>query len=151
MPERSGGPRSRGRVSSRPTRRLAIGERHLDVICRLIDESLRPMTWDEIVDEAEKEFGHRWTRQGLEKHDRIKAAYLARRDSPAKKQAIDPAVALLADKVERQSQEIERLKQLIGSYKDLFIRYQANAHARGISPAELEAALPTIIKRGADG
>jgi hypothetical protein len=150
MVERSGGSRSRGPASLRPARRVAISERHLDAICKLVDESMRPMTWDEIVDEAEKEFGHRWTRQGLEKHDRIKAAYLARRDSPAKKQAIDPAVALLTDKVERQTQEIERLKQLVGSYKDLFIRYQANAHARRISPAELEAALPAIIKRGSD-
>ena len=64
---------------------------------------------------------------------------------------IDPAVALLTERIERQVQEIGRLEKLVASYKDLFNGYQYNAHARGISPAELEMPLPLIDRRRSNG
>ena len=87
----------------------------------------------------------------MERHEAIKAAYVAKRDARPEPGPIDPAVALLTEKVERQTREIERLEKLIESYKDLFIRYQYNAHARGIIPAELEMSLPAVDRRRSNG
>jgi hypothetical protein len=137
--------------SRKTSRRVAITDRHVVTICTFIEEWSGPITWDEIIDEAERTCGHRWTRQGIERRDEIKAAYLAKREAKPTQNPIDPAVALLTAKLERQEQEVSRLERLVASYKDLFIRYQANAHARGIAPAELEMPLPPIHKRRSDG
>jgi hypothetical protein len=137
--------------SRKASRRVAITDRHVVTICTFIEEWSGPITWEEIIDEAECICGHRWTRQGIERRDEIKAAYLAKREAKPRQSPIDPAVALLTAKLERQEQEVSRLERLVASYKDLFIRYQANAHARGIAPAELEMPLPPIHRRRSDG
>lgn len=128
-------------------RRVRITDQHVDAIRNIIDRWPRPITWNEIIAESARNLGHTWTRQALERHEAIKAAYAAKRDAQAKPCPIDPTVALLIQKVERQVQEIGRLEKLVESYKDLFIRYQYNAHARGIAPAELEMPLPPIDRR----
>jgi len=120
------------------------------VICDIIERWPRPITWNEIIAETAKALGHDWTRQALERHEAIKTAYAAKRDARPEPDPIDPAVAFLTEKVERQAREIERLEKLIESYKDLFIRYQYNAHARGITPAELEMSLPPVDRRRSD-
>jgi hypothetical protein len=131
-------------------RRSAITDRHVATICTIIDEWSGPITWDQIIEEAERVCGHRWTRQGVERREEVKAAYLAKRESKPIQNPIDPAVALLMAKLERQEQETGRLERIVLSYKELFVRYQANAHARGISPAELEMPLSAIHKRRSD-
>lgn len=131
-------------------RRVRITDQHVDAIQNIIERWPRPITWNEIIAETARTLGHMWTRQALERHEAIKAAYAAKKDAPSKPGPIDPAVALLTERVERQAQEIGRLEKLVESYKDLFIRYQYNAHARGITPAELEMPLPPIDRRRSD-
>ncbi|NUB24268.1 hypothetical protein [Azospirillum brasilense] len=127
--------------------RVRITDQHVDAIRNIIERWPRPITWNEIIAESAKHLGHTWTRQALERHEAIKAAYAAKRDARPEPCPIDPAVALLTQQVERQVQEIGRLERLVESYKDLFIRYQYNAYARGITPAELEMPLPPIDRR----
>jgi hypothetical protein len=128
-------------------RRVRITDQHVSAICDIIQRWPRPITWNEIIAESTKILGHNWTRQALERHETIKAAYADKRDARPESSPIHPAVALLTEKVERQAREIGRLEKLIESYKNLFIRYQYNAHARGITPAELEMPLPPIDRR----
>ncbi|GAA4258519.1 hypothetical protein GBZ26_11360 [Azospirillum formosense] len=128
-------------------RRVRITDQHVDAIRNIIKRWPRPITWNEIIAESARDLGLTWTRQALERHETIKEAYAAKRNARPEPCPIDPAVALLTQKVERQVQEIGRLERLVESYKDLFIRYQYNAHARGIAPAELEMPLPPIDRR----
>ncbi|MFU0505629.1 hypothetical protein [Pseudaminobacter sp. NGMCC 1.201702] len=130
--------------------RVRISEEHVTEICELILEWRGPITWDQIVNEAARVYGHKWTRQGLNKYAQIKAAYHDKRVAEKSKLRIprgDLAAFHLNERVERQAIEIRRLTALISTYEELFIRYQYNAHCRGISPAELETALPPIERR----
>jgi hypothetical protein len=131
-------------------RRIRITDQHVGAICDIIERCPRPITWNEIIAESATTLGHNWTRQALERHEAIKAAYTAKREARPEPSPIDPAVAFLMEKVERQAWEIARLDKLVESYKDLFVRYQYNAHARGITPAELEMPLPPIDRRRSD-
>jgi hypothetical protein len=132
----------------------------LDVtkICSLIGSwPGSKITWDLVVEHVQSFVGHRWTRQALEKHDRIKTAYHARRNSlrsgnrRRRTAPLNPAEVLLRQRVEGLQAEIDGLKAQITAYEDLFIRHHYNAHARGISEAELAAPLPPIDRGQTDG
>ncbi len=62
----------------------------------------------------------------------------------------DLAAFHLSEKVERQKIEILQLENLVKHYEEMFIRYQVNAHSRGISPGELEMPLEPINRRSND-
>jgi hypothetical protein len=132
----------------------------LDVtkICSLLESwQGRKITWDLVVEHTEGYVGHRWTRQALEKHERIKTAYQTRRTAlrtggaPRRPESVDPADILLRRRVEELQAEIGQLKAQIATYEDLFIRHHYNAHARGISEGELAAPLPPIDRGQTDG
>ncbi|RIY03767.1 hypothetical protein D3218_03255 [Aureimonas flava] len=145
------------KAQAKPTkagRRVPIKTFHIEAIVSAVKASDMAPTWEDIRDIGERAFGHCWTRQALERHDAIKEAYLARQSkSGASKSAPskDPAIDLLEQRIALQAAELERLRMTIGELNDLFVRYQYNAHARGISPAELEASLPIVPKRRSHG
>lgn len=145
------------KAKSKPTkagRRVPIKGIHIEAISSAIEASETAPSWQDVVAMGERAFGHRWTRQALERHDTIKKAYLAKQLTPEttlSESPKDPAVDLLEQRIASQAAELKRLRATINELNDLFVRYQYNAHARGISPAELEAPLPTVEKRRSDG
>lgn len=149
--------KAKPKAKAKPTkagRRVPIKIFHIEAIIGGVAASETVPTWEDVVDMGERAFGHRWTRQALERHVAIKDAYLARQskpESPKTASSKDPAIDLLEQRIASQSAELTRLRTTISELNDLFVRYQYNAHARGISPAELEAPLPTIPKRRSDG
>ncbi len=56
----------------------------------------------------------------------------------------------MQQRIERFLAEIAQLKNQITAYEDLFIRHHYNAHARGISEAELAMPLPPIDRGRTD-
>ena len=111
------------------------------------------MTWVALVDQVTAVLGHTWTRQALEKHEAIKAAYQRVRDDRrpgGKRQPTDPAEVLLTRRVEGLKQEVEQLRRQVAGYEERFIRYQYNAYAQGMTPQELERPLPPIDRRRSD-
>jgi hypothetical protein len=148
-------PSHRGGRSKQSQRKLSS----LDVtkICSLLESwPSRKITWDLVVEHIESYIGHRWTRQALEKHERIKTAYQTRRTAlrtggaPGRPASVDPADILLRRRVEELQAEIGRLRAQIATYEDLFIRHHYNAHARGVSEGELAAPLPPIDRGQTD-
>src|SRR3954469_8090769 len=85
-------------------RRVRITNQHVDAIRGIIERWPSPITWNEVIAESARTLGHTWTRQALERHEAIKTAYAAKRDARPEPGPIDPAVALLTQKVERQAQ-----------------------------------------------
>lgn len=111
------------------------------------------VTWMLLVERVATYVGHRWTRQALEKHEAIKGAYQAAREGrrPASRAATrDPAEVVWQRRAEVLQQEVERLKQQLATYEERFVRYEYNAHARGIDPAELGRPLPGIDRGRTD-
>ena len=142
--------RCQERDEARRRRRMKIRESDVGTICKLILDSHRPMTWGEIVAEAARQLSHTWTRQALERHGEIKKAYTERRRRKGNGPT-DPAIILLTQKVAGLKAEIESLVKRLALYDAKFVRYQYNAHARGVSPAELDQQLPPIKRRRSDG
>lgn len=130
-------------------RRAQITERDVAAICRIISDARRPLKWGEIVSLVSDELGHTWTRQALERHSAIKEAYRTRRTTKTAT-VVDPAVILLTNKIAVLRQENERLEKLVETYQAMFVRYQHNAHARGIGPAELDRPLTPVERRRSD-
>ncbi|MFD2262591.1 hypothetical protein ACFSM5_06805 [Lacibacterium aquatile] len=132
-------------------KRTRITKASIEVICEFIRGWPRAITWEEIVIEAERRLHANWTRQALEKHAEIKAAYQAKRDQTPAHQPIDPAIRILKERIKSLEDDKRRLEAEIELYKGTFVRYQYNAHARGISPEELDRPLPPIDRNRSDG
>lgn len=144
-------PKPRKRTSGRSKQRVRITPEFLADICELILEWRGPLTWENIVKEAERVCGHPWTRQGLNKHEAIRNAYLAKTTALTNSKPVpegDIAQLMLLERIERLEIENRRLCECVRTYDELFIRYQANAHRIGISPAELEKPLEPTERRG---
>ncbi len=112
------------------------------------------ITWPLLVRHVEGLVGHAWTRQALERHGSIKAAYHAARDgrrgAAVRRGSGGATEEVLLRRVEALQGEIERLKQQIATYQERFARHEYNAHARGISPAALGMPLPPIDRGRTD-
>ena len=111
------------------------------------------ITWPLLVEHVATYVGYRWTRQALEKHEAVKGAYQAAREGrrPASHATTrDPAEVVWQRRAEALQQEVERLKRELTAYEERFIRYEYNAHAHGISPAELGKPLPPIDRGRTD-
>lgn len=142
---------SRKKSRARSKRRVRITEEFAADICELILEWRGPLTWAGIIEEAERVCGHRWTRQALHKHEDIRKSYQDKTESLKNRRPVkegDIAHLMLLEKIERQEVAIQRLKERVNAYDELFILYQANAHRLGITPAELEKPLPPVERRG---
>jgi len=148
-------------LSRRRGRPIPIGPRKLTAqdLSKIVDLITawprRTITWESLVEAIGGYVGHTWSRQSLEKHAPIKEAYLSRRAmlksaAVSGEKVVDPAEAILRRRVQEQQVEITQLKQTITAYEDLFIRHHYNAHARGISEAELAAELPPIDRGRTD-
>lgn len=105
------------------------------------------VTWPSLVDKVATTLGHTWTRQALERHEAIKAAYQRVRDRrrpPGRRQPTDPAEVILTRRAEALFKEVEQLRRQLTAYEERFVRYEYNAAMRGLTPQELAASLPAI-------
>ncbi len=112
------------------------------------------LTWDALVSRIEQHCGHRWTRQTLESHPDIKAAYLRRRDAAARPKTgrqADPAEVVHQRQVESLKAEVSALKRRLAAYEEMFVRHHYNAERRGVTVADLERELPKTDKGQTDG
>jgi hypothetical protein len=111
------------------------------------------ITWPLLVERVASYVGCSWSRQALERHSAIKAAYQAVRDgrrggtrtSPA-----DPAETVLKRRLEALQAEVEGLKRRLERYEERFVRYEYNAAKNGLSPGLLSQPLPPIDRGRTD-
>lgn len=105
------------------------------------------LTWKQVERIASEHAGrgYKWTRQALERHDEIKAAYLDHEDA-RKKRLRDGGRRRKglteSQKVARLEQEVESLRATLNEYDQRFVTYLANAIAHGLTAQQLSAALP---------
>ncbi|MBP0495811.1 hypothetical protein [Roseomonas indoligenes] len=117
----------------------------------------RSLTWDSVVAQAEAYLRHRWTRQGLERHPRIKSAYEAKRlrhrefaRTGTVPKPRRPEIELRLQQMAKLAAEIEKAKRIVREYDERFILLQAAALRHGLTLAQLEANLPSIDRSVTD-
>lgn len=132
------------------TRRKLTGQRVQFIVGLIEDWPLRKiLTWEGVVALILKETGHVWTRQGLQAHDDIKAAYAAKTSAyrgfhktgkiPKNK---TPTQSIWEQKVKREQDKYSKLQKTLRWFDERFVRHIANAIRFGITQEQLEE--PTI-------
>lgn len=121
--------------------------RDIDLLVGLIDGWNGKLTWDALCDEAACLIGTRPTRQTLNAHARIKSAFGDKKTQ--QKSGIKPtkrpeSLAIAEQRIHRLESENQRLKAENDRLLERFVRWQYNAHKRGLSQTVLDAPLPVI-------
>lgn len=131
-----------------------------DTIIRAIVEILDGwsglLTWNGLVACVEKRLGLRYTRQTLDKHERIKAAFVSRKaelancENAAPRNPDNPAAHAALERLERFEAENARLRRENTNLLEQFLRWTYNAGTRGLSLEFLNQNIPEINRGQTD-
>lgn len=127
--------------------RRKLTDQRVQFIVRLIEDwpLQKILTWEGVVALILKETGHVWTRQGLQAHDEIKAAYAAKISACRefhKKGKIPknkaPIQVVMEQKLGREQDKNSEIQKTLRWYDERFVRHIANAIRFGITQEQLE-------------
>jgi hypothetical protein len=119
------------------------------------------LTWELLVPRVALVLGRSYSRQALDSHELIKAAYQARklrnrsirdrlRNGKATIDELSPELAAALQRIEAAEIRIQAQEQIIGRYREKFVRWLYNARNAGLTEERLNASLPeTDQKTGA--
>ena len=119
---------------------------NLQAVCELLDGWYGPLTWELLVRGIEATLGHRYTRQTLVSHERIRLAYKVQKalstSEPMKRIEGSPGFVAISDRLARVSSENARLRleneRLLGQ----FVIWAYNASIHGMTESQLNRSLP---------
>ena len=136
--------------------RAALTPVIVEKIVGLIEDwsDARPLTWAAVVAQVAGYLRHHWTRQGLERHPRIKEAYEAKRAAYREYRRTGKVLKPRLPEDEHRRQQIARLtgeleaaRRMLSNYDERLVRLQAAALRHGLTIAQLEADL-VPVERG---
>lgn len=118
-------------------------------IVEILDGWSDSLTWDGLVDAIDRRLGQRYTRQTLDKHERIKQAFKARKTALASgggatKKVADPVLQMSLDRLARVEAENDRLKRENAALLEQFVRWTYNAGLKGLSADILNQPMPPV-------
>ncbi|MFQ2529549.1 hypothetical protein ACK30K_19455 [Aeromonas caviae] len=123
----------------------------IDKIVKLLDGWSGKLTWDTLLDTIALRLHHRYTRQTLHKHERIRAAYSQKKEalSNSSNKAAVPQVGRKLDdeiirKIDRLEAENRRLVAENQHLLEQFVVWAYNAHSRGLTKEFLSQPLPRV-------
>lgn len=122
----------------------------IERIVEILDGWRGRLRWKLLIDEVEKRLFTRYTRQTLHAHARIANAFAHRRQElkgatgVTLKQTEFPELQLAFDRIERLSNECNRLKAENNLLLEQFVRWAYNAHLRGLDEQYLSQPLPDV-------
>ncbi len=131
--------KSRGRI---------IDDDVTEVILHILDGWKGKLTWDALIKAIKASISTEYTRQALAGHARISNAFTLRKGQLAnengKPLSGNSKVNALTDTATRLKAENTRLKAEVNNYREMFLRWTANAHMRGLTSEMLDAPLGSV-------
>jgi len=130
-----------------------LTEHHIRVLIDVIDAWPGKLTWEGLCDRAGELLGARPTRQTLNSHRAVKAAFDAKKTQaktglmPSKR---PESLAIAEQRIRKLESEAARLSLENERLIEQFIRWQYNAQKRGISRSMLDEYLPAIDRDSAE-
>lgn len=125
-----------------------LKQRDIDAIVDIIrgwpNEKL---TWEGICDAAAKVLSLAPTRQTLNAHSAIKAAYAAQKSGlkvHGPRTAMPSSLAVAAQRIARLQTENDELRAKNDALLEQFVKWQYNAYKHGLKESQLNAELPRI-------
>lgn len=123
----------------------------IGVIVAVLDGWSDKLTWDLLIDVIERRLFVRYTRQALDKRDRVKMAYqVAKRrisGESSYKANLKPSainVGVLSQRLSRLEAENSRLKVENERLLEQFVTWSYNAYLKGLTKEYLNTPLPRI-------
>lgn len=136
------------KAKAKPKRRtpaVHITEVRKHTILKLLEQWCGRLAWDPFLDAVEQATGHRYTRQALWNHERIKLLWLARkselraRTEKEEQQKGSLGVISALEKRDRLQREVDHLKVVINNYDQMFLRWIYNLKLAGYTDERLRA------------
>jgi type I restriction-modification system DNA methylase subunit len=125
-----------------------ITDKDIEKILSIIDGWQGKLTYEKLIDAAERPLLHRYTRQALHAHPRIREAIKLRKrllkDSPEQPQVGSFELQKAIERIARLEAENQRLKQEVDQLLSQFARWASNAHSKGLSIEFLNRPLQVI-------
>lgn len=133
-----------------------LNDESIAAIVDILDGWNGRLSWDALIEEIVRRTRARYTRQALDKHSRIKAAFAVRKRALVEAQG-ERKSAADSPELEATLQRIARLEgentRLIAENQNLleqFARWAYNAHTRGLDHAFLSRPLPPVNRAQTD-
>lgn len=124
-----------------------LTQKDISIIINLIDSAQDRLTWDGLCDSAEPLIGTRPTRQTLNAHERVKTAFLLKKEQLKAGFQVSkrpPSLAIAEQRITRLESENDRPKRENERLLQRFATWQYNAYTHGMTPAKLDAPLPVF-------
>lgn len=125
-----------------------MNSKDIESICSILDGWSGRLTWEALISVIQDRLGLTFTRQALDKHDRIKIAYKTRkqslREKPGQISASSVEMQKVLERLERLKAENERLKAENSQLLEQFARWAYNAYSKGLTQEYLNRQLPNI-------
>jgi len=131
------------------TRAKNIGDGDISEIVSILDGWSGKLSWDLLIAAIEKRNGNSYSRQALDKHERIKQAFVQRKQALSgvvgeKRMPGSPEAQAAMERIQRLTAENERLNRENSSLLEQFVRWAYNASLFGISQDKLNNPLPPV-------
>jgi len=136
--------------SPRPQKKIhRLSEQDIEAITGFLDGWTGKLTWELLVDQLQQRWKRAYTRQALDRHTRIKEAFVATkarlRISPVVLKRQGPVeLGKAMERIQRLESENDRLKRDNSRLTEQFIRWAYNAHIKGFTEAYLNQPLTRI-------
>lgn len=101
------------------------------------------LSWEDLCSAIEAKTGARYTRQALDKHLEVKAAFQAYRAMPTPA-VEDKKLSAVEARVQALQRRVQEQEALIGHLREKFTRWAYNAHTRGLTEDFLDQPLSPI-------
>lgn len=128
-----------------------IDDGAIEIIVGVLDGWSGKLTWDLLAEAIEKRTRVRYTRQALDKHARIKAAFQLTKERLSGAPRVERKYKLseaeteaLAQRYERLLAENERLERENNRLLEQFQTWLYNAHLKGLTKEYLNSSLPRV-------
>ncbi len=124
-----------------------LTSKDINILINLIDNWEGKLGWEALCDAVVPLIGVRPTRQTLNSHAQIKAAF-GHKKKQQKTGFVStkrpPSLNIAEQRIKRLENENDRLKAENASLLERFLRWQYNAYKHGVNKDKLDALLPDI-------
>lgn len=129
-----------------------IGDDDIAEIVSILDGWTGKLGWDQLIDAIKRRNGNCYSRQALDKHERIKQAFVQRKKALSgtdgvARQVSSPELQAALDRIQRLTAENERLTKENTSLLEQYVRWAYNASLFGVGQEKLNNALAPV-RRG---
>ncbi len=128
----------------------------IEIIVKLIDGWTGKLSWELLIDAVWKRLKTRYTRQAFNRHDRVQAAFAARKKdlrtkTPVRKTIVSsPELQAALDRIDALEAQTRRLGMENKALLEQFVRWAHNAKSKGLNHEFLNRPLPRIDRGRSD-